>query len=81
MPGFAPDLREWFLVQRVEVSIITVSEFLAAEGRRWMVSGPKGYPDVIGQCREEAVEKADRRAMDLGGSCVIVIGDPLSIRH
>ncbi|HQU68702.1 MAG TPA: hypothetical protein PLI43_10975 [Albidovulum sp.] len=65
----------------MEVSIITVSEFLAAEGRRWMVSGPKGYPDVVGQCREEAVEKADRRAMDLGGSCVIVIGDPLSIRH
>lgn len=65
----------------MEVSIITVSEFLATEGRRWMISGPAGYPDLIGQCREEAVEKADQRARDVGGSCVIVIGDPMNIRH
>jgi uncharacterized protein YbjQ (UPF0145 family) len=65
----------------MDILIITVSEFFAVEGRRWMVAGPTGYPDLIGQCREEAVAKAEERAKDLGSSCVIVVGDPLNIRH
>lgn len=81
MPGIAPEVRKGLPGYGMDVLIITVSEFLAVEGRRWMVSGPTGYPDLIGQGLDEAVAKADQRAKDLGGFCVIVIGDPLNIRH